>query len=68
LVWSLSWRSAPAVQPDQIKSLAVLPLENLSGDTAQDYFTDGMTETLITGLAKVGALRVSSRTSVSCRK
>lgn len=57
-------RRAPAIQPDQIKSLAVLPLENLSGDPAQDYFADGMTETLIAGLAKVGALRVSSRTSV----
>ncbi len=64
LVYFLSWRRAPAVQPDQIKSLAVLPLENLSGDSAQDYFADGMTETLIAGLAKVGALRVSSRTSV----
>jgi len=52
------------VQPDQIKSLAVLPLENLSGDPAQNYFADGMTETLIAGLAKVGALRVTSRTSV----
>ncbi len=58
------WRRTPAVQPDQIKSLAVLPLENLSGDPAQNYFADGMTETLIAGLAKVGALRVSSRTSV----
>jgi eukaryotic-like serine/threonine-protein kinase len=62
--WFLSWRRAPAGQPDQVKSLAVLPLKNLSGDPAQDYFADGMTETLIAGLAKVGALRVSSRTSV----
>src|SRR5262249_5357219 len=64
VAWFLSWRRAPAVQPDQIKSLAVLPLKNLSGDPAQDYFADGMTETLIAGLAKVGALRVSSRPSV----
>jgi eukaryotic-like serine/threonine-protein kinase len=64
LVWFLVWRRVPAVQPDQIKSLAVLPLENLSGDPAQNYFADGMTETLIAGLAKVGALQVSSRTSV----
>jgi TolB-like protein len=64
LLWFLSWRRAPSVQPDQIKSLAVLPLENLSGDPAQDYFADGMTETLISGLAKVGALQVSPRTSV----
>jgi serine/threonine protein kinase/predicted Zn-dependent protease len=48
----------------QIKSLAVLPLENLSGDASQDYFAEGMTETLIAGLAKVVELRVTSRTSV----
>lgn len=64
LAWLLYWRRAPAIQSDQIKSLAVLPLENLSGDPAQDYFADGMTESLISGLAKVGSLRVSSRTSV----
>ena len=46
-----------------IRSLAVLPLENLSGD-AQDYFADGMTDELITDLAQIGALRVISRTSV----
>ena len=50
-------------QPE-IGSLAVLPLENLSGDPTQDYFADGMTEALIAGLAKVRALRVISRTSV----
>ncbi|MEP6602188.1 MAG: winged helix-turn-helix domain-containing protein, partial [Nitrospirota bacterium] len=48
----------------RIQSLAVLPLENLSGDTSQDYFADGMTEALITDLAKIGALRVMSRPSV----
>jgi TolB-like protein/Flp pilus assembly protein TadD len=47
----------------KIQSIAVLPLENLSADPAQDYFADGMTETLITSLAKIGALRVISRTS-----
>jgi serine/threonine protein kinase/tetratricopeptide (TPR) repeat protein len=47
-----------------IHSLAVLPMVNFSGDPAQDYFADGMTETLISGLAKVGSLRVTSRTSV----
>src|SRR5262249_47747492 len=46
------------------KSLAVLPLENLSGDPAQDYFADGMTEALLSDLAQVRALRVISRTSV----
>lgn len=48
----------------RIRSLAVLPMANLSGDPAQDYFADGMTETLISGLARVAALRVISRTSV----
>jgi TolB-like protein/DNA-binding winged helix-turn-helix (wHTH) protein len=47
-----------------IHSLAVLPLENLSGDPAQDYFADGMTEALITNLAKVGGVRVISRQSI----
>jgi TolB-like protein/lipopolysaccharide biosynthesis regulator YciM len=64
LAWFLSWRRAPAVQPDQIKSLAVLPLENLSDDPAQGYFADGMTEALINNLAQIRALRVISRTSV----
>jgi TolB-like protein/DNA-binding winged helix-turn-helix (wHTH) protein len=48
----------------QIKSLAVLPLDNLSGDPAQDYFADGMTDELITMLAKNSTLRITSRTSV----
>jgi DNA-binding winged helix-turn-helix (wHTH) protein len=47
-----------------IRSVAVLPLENLSGDASQDYFSDGMTDELITDLAKIKALRVISRTSV----
>src|SRR3989454_3154639 len=48
----------------KIQSLAVLPLENLSQDPAQEYFADGMTDELITDLAKIGALRVISRSSV----
>ena len=48
----------------KIDSLAVLPLENLSGDKEQDYFADGMTEELIATLGKISALRVISRTSV----
>ncbi len=47
-----------------IQSLAVLPLQNLSGDPAQDYFADGMTEALITDLAKIPGVKVISRTSV----
>jgi len=46
-----------------IKSLAVLPLENLTGDPSQEYFVDGMTDALITNLTKVSSLRVISRTS-----
>jgi TolB-like protein/DNA-binding winged helix-turn-helix (wHTH) protein/Tfp pilus assembly protein PilF len=49
--------------PPAIHSLAVLPLENLSGDKEQEYFADGMTDTLITNLAQIGSLRVISRTS-----
>jgi len=48
----------------QIGSLAVLPLENLSRDNEQDYFATGMTDALITDLAKGGQFRVISRTSV----
>jgi hypothetical protein len=55
-------RGKAAVPPNH--SIAVLPLENFSGDPSQDYFVDGMTDELITDLAKVGALRVTSRTSV----
>jgi TolB-like protein/Tfp pilus assembly protein PilF len=49
--------------PGEITSIAVLPLENFSGDPEQDYFADGMTEALITELGKVSALRVISRQS-----
>jgi TolB-like protein/DNA-binding winged helix-turn-helix (wHTH) protein len=47
-----------------IRSLAVLPLEDLSPGTKEDYFADGMTDELITELARIPALRVVSRTSV----
>ncbi len=48
----------------RIKSIAVLPLENLSNDADQGFFADGMTDALITNLARVESLRVISRTSV----
>jgi TolB-like protein/DNA-binding winged helix-turn-helix (wHTH) protein/Flp pilus assembly protein TadD len=50
--------------PVRISSLAVLPLENLSQDPEQEYFADGMTDELITSLAKIRSLRVISRNSV----
>jgi TolB-like protein/Flp pilus assembly protein TadD len=51
--------------PEPIHSIVVLPLENLTGDASKDYFADGMTDALITELAKVSALRVISRRSSS---
>jgi serine/threonine protein kinase/Tfp pilus assembly protein PilF len=62
--WSL-WRGLSAWSQPEIRSLAVLPLENLSGDPTQEYFADGMTEALISNLTQIRALsRVTSRTSV----
>jgi TolB-like protein/DNA-binding winged helix-turn-helix (wHTH) protein/Tfp pilus assembly protein PilF len=55
-------------RPTGIRSLAVLPLESLSGDESQDYFADGMTDELITDLGQISALRVVSRTSVMAYK
>jgi len=54
---------APAGALPTIRSLAVLPLENLSGDKEQEYFAAGMTDALTTDLAQIGALRVISETS-----
>ena len=52
----------------EFHSLAVLPLENLSGDPSQEYFADGMTDELITRLAQISTLRVISRTSTMTYK
>ena len=52
------------VGPDRIESLAVLPLENRTGDSEQEYFADGITDALVANLAKIGALQVRSRTSI----
>jgi TolB-like protein/DNA-binding winged helix-turn-helix (wHTH) protein/Tfp pilus assembly protein PilF len=63
LVWGVVSRSPQAPVSGTIHSLAVLPLENLSSEPAQDYFADGMTDQLITDLGQIKALRVISRTS-----
>ena len=55
-------RAGDASRP-KIESLAVLPLQNLSGDSSQDYVADGMTEELIGRLSRIHGLRVISRTS-----
>ena len=63
------YRSRVASAPGpEIKSLVVLPLENLSGDPAQEFFAAGMTEELIGSLAQIRALRVVSRTSAMSLK
>ncbi len=54
--------------PGQIRSLLVLPLENLSRDPEQEYFAVGLTEELITKLTRIGALRVLSRTTATYYK
>jgi TolB-like protein/DNA-binding winged helix-turn-helix (wHTH) protein len=58
---SIRWKLGAS---EPIQSLAVLPLDNLSGDPSQEYFADGMTDELITMLAKDSTLRIVSRTSV----
>ncbi len=60
--------SGVRAQLPAIRSVAVLPLENLSGAPDQEYFADGLTESLITALAKVPGLRVISRTSIMLYK
>jgi len=64
-VWMLRPKNGPALV---IRSLAVLPLENLSHDPTQDYFADGMTDELITELGQISELRVISRTSAMAYK
>jgi TolB-like protein/DNA-binding winged helix-turn-helix (wHTH) protein/cytochrome c-type biogenesis protein CcmH/NrfG len=57
------WRAPGGIGRSGIHSLAVLPLQNLSGDPSQNYFADGITDELTTDLARIGSLRVISRTS-----
>ena len=60
----LHWRWSGAASVPRIQSLAVLPLHNLSNDTEQEYFSEGMTDELITEISKFGQLRVISHSSV----
>jgi TolB-like protein/DNA-binding winged helix-turn-helix (wHTH) protein/Tfp pilus assembly protein PilF len=63
LTFAFRARLFPTTPAAQIHSIAVIPLANLSGDSSQEYFADGMTDELITALAKNRNLRVVSRTS-----
>jgi TolB-like protein/DNA-binding winged helix-turn-helix (wHTH) protein/Flp pilus assembly protein TadD len=65
VVWLVRLHDHPSTT---IRSLAVLPLDNLSGDASQDYFSDGMTDELITELGQISELRVISRTSAMAYK
>ena len=60
-----AWQHAHATAASPaIRSIAVLPLQNLSGDPTQEYFADGLTEELITEISRIHSLKVLSRTSV----
>jgi len=62
-MWKGGRSRATIASAPVIRSLAVMPFENLTGDPSQDYFSDGITDVLTTDLARIGALRVVSRTS-----
>jgi TolB-like protein/Tfp pilus assembly protein PilF len=60
----VAWRALGTARAAPIASLAVLPLQNFSGDPGQEFFVDGMTDALIAGLAQIKAVKVISRTSI----
>jgi TolB-like protein/DNA-binding winged helix-turn-helix (wHTH) protein len=60
---AMIWRMRPQAHPE-IHSLAVLPLQSLAADPAQEYFAEGMTDALITDLAQISSLKVVSRTTI----
>jgi TolB-like protein/DNA-binding winged helix-turn-helix (wHTH) protein len=63
-IWMIvHWQRTINFPSTEVRSIAVLPLQNLSGDPSQDYFADGMTEELTTDLGKISSLTVISRTS-----
>jgi TolB-like protein/Tfp pilus assembly protein PilF len=63
-IWALKWSFKARTSTTYGRSIAVLPLTNLSGNPEQDYFAEGMTEALIGDLSHIAALRVVSRASV----
>lgn len=63
IIIARSWRHAPS-QAASVSSIAVLPLKNLTGDAANEYLSDGLSESLINSLARIDGLKVISRGSV----